>query len=96
MNPAWQNAVEGYLNNQRFYLLVEPEDFDPALSVWRQDGENRKARGVGLINTGKLEKYDEVPAGSLAEVVTSASIWAKRICEYGPGQRCICARNIRI
>ena len=49
-------------------------------------GENRKAYGVGLINTGKLEKYDEVPAGSLAEVVTSAKHLGKAICEYGPGQ----------
>lgn len=78
VNPAWQNAVEGYLNNQRFYLLVEPGDFDLALSVYDKMRENKKAYGVGLINTGKLEKYDEVPAGSLAEVVTSKSIWAKR------------------
>ena len=43
VNPAWQNAVEGYLNNQRFYLLVEPEDFDLALSVYDRMRENRKA-----------------------------------------------------
>ncbi len=77
-NPAWQNAVEGYLNNQRFYLLVEPDDFDLALSVYDKLRENKKAYGVGLINTGKLEEYDEVPEGSLAEVVTSKSIWARR------------------
>ncbi|MCD8069371.1 MAG: hypothetical protein LUE87_10925 [Lachnospiraceae bacterium] len=75
---SWQNAVEGYLNNQRFYLLVEPEDFDLALSVYDRTREKKKAYGVGLINTGKLEEYDEAPEGSLAEKVTSKSLWARR------------------
>ena len=92
VNPAWQNAVEGYLNNQRFYLLVEPEDFDLALSVYDRMRENRKAYGVGLINTGKMEKYDEVPAGSLAEVVTSASIWAKRYVNMVLGKVHMCQK----
>lgn len=91
-NPAWQNAVEGYLNNQRFYLLVEPEDFDLALSVYDRMRESRKAYGAGLINTGKLEKYDEVPAGSLAEVVTSANIWAKRYVNMVLGKVHMCQK----
>ena len=78
VNPAWQNAVEGYLGSQRFYLLVEPEDFDVALSVYDKLREGQKVYGAGLINTGKLEEYAEAPEGTLAEMVTSKSIWAKR------------------
>jgi len=77
-DPQWQNAVEGYLNTQRFYLLTEPEDFDIALSVYDRMRAVGKVYGVGLINTGKLENYDEAPAGTLAEVVTSKNIWARR------------------
>ena len=77
-NPAWSNAVEGYLNSQRFYILVEPEDFDLALSVYDKARENQQVYGVGLINTAKLDRYDTVPEGSLATVVTSKSVWAKR------------------
>lgn len=77
-NPAWQNAVEGYLGSQRFYLLAEPGDFDVALSVYDKMREAKKAYGVGLINTGKLEQYDQAPEESLAEVVSSKSIWARR------------------
>ncbi|MCD8021046.1 MAG: hypothetical protein LUF92_16165, partial [Clostridiales bacterium] len=77
-DPAWQKAVEGYLSRQRFYLLVEPEDFDLALNIYDKMRENKEAYGVGVINTGKLEDYDEAPAGSLAEKVTSKSIWARR------------------
>ncbi len=89
-NPAWQNAVEAYLNTQRFYLLVEPEDFDLAISVYDHLRENKKAYGAGLINTGKLDEYDEAPEGSLAEVVTSKSLWARRYINMvlGPVHRC--------
>ena len=77
-DEKWQNAVEGYLNTQRFYLLVEPGDFDLALSVYDKMRGQGKVYGVGLINTEKLDKYDECPAGSLAEVVTSKNVWARR------------------
>ncbi len=89
-NPAWQNAVEGYLNTQRFYLLVDPEDFDLALSAYDRLREQKRVYGAGLINTGKLEEYDEAPKGSLAEVVTSKNVWARRYINMvlGRVQRC--------
>ena len=89
-DPEWQNAVEGYLNTQRFYLLAEPEDFDIALSVYDGLRRQRRVYGVGLINTGKLEQYDTAPAGSLAEVVTSKNVWARRYANMvlGRVQRC--------
>ncbi len=77
-DEKWQNAVEGYLNTQRFYLLVEPGDFDLALSVYDKMRGQGKVYGVGLINVEKLEKYDECPVDSLAEVVTSKNVWARR------------------
>lgn len=91
-NPEWQNAVEGYLNTQRFYILVEPEDFDLALSVYDRLREDGKVYGAGIINTGKLEEYDEAPKGSLAEVVTSKSIWAKRYINMTLGKVHMCKR----
>ena len=89
-DPAWQNAVEGYLNTQRFYLLVEPDHFDLALSVYDRLRAQKKAYGAGLINTGRLEDYDAAPKGSLAEVVTSKNIWARRYINMvlGRVQRC--------
>lgn len=77
-DTKWQNAVEGYLNTQRFYLLVEPEDFDLALSTYEKMRSQKKVYGVGLINAAKLEKYDDIPKGSLAETVISKNIWARR------------------
>ena len=91
-DPQWQNAVEGYLNTQRFYLLAEPEDFDLALSVYDRMRAVGKVYGVGLINTGKLEGYDEAPTGTLAEVVTSKNIWARRYINMVLGKVHRCTR----
>lgn len=33
-DESWRNAVEGYLNTQRFYILVEPDSFDIALGIY--------------------------------------------------------------
>lgn len=77
-NDAWRNAIEGYLNTQRFYLLVEPEDFDIALGIYDRLRKEKKAYGVGLINTQSLEAYDTAPEGSLATVVASKNKYAKR------------------
>lgn len=74
----WRNAVEGYLNTQRFYVMVEPDDFDVALGTYDKLRREKKAYGAGLINAGKLEEYDEAKEGSLATVVKSGDRNAKR------------------
>lgn len=75
-DEMWRNAVEGYLNTQRFYILVEPENFDIALGIYDKMRKAKKAYGVGLINTRKLEKYSETPEGTLAAAVSSKNLYA--------------------
>lgn len=77
-DETWRNAVEGYLNTQRFYILVEPENFDIALGTYDRLRKEKRAYGVGLINTQKLDEYDVAPEGSLAAVVTSKNKYARR------------------
>ena len=77
-DESWRNAVEGYLNTQRFYLLVEPENFDIALGSYDKLRKAGKAFGVGLINAQKLEAYDDAPEGTLATAVTSKNLHARR------------------
>lgn len=86
----WRNAVEGYLNTQRFYILVEPENFDIALGVYDRLRAEKRMYGVGLINAQKLEAYDTAPADSLAAVVTSGNRNAKRFVNLllGKVKRC--------
>lgn len=68
-----EKAVEGYLNTQRFYLLVEPENFDIALGIYEKLRREKKAYGVGLINSGKLEEYD------IARQEVLQQLWSRRV-----------------
>ena len=89
---TWTNAVEGYLNTQRFYVMVEPENFDIALGIYEKLRREGKAYGVGLINAQKMEAYDTAPAGTLASVVTSKNQYAKRYSNMILGKVTLCER----
>lgn len=89
-DDTWRNAVEGYLNTQRFYILVEPDNFDIALGTYDKLRKEKRAFGVGLINTQKLNEYDKAPEGSLATVVTSKNKYAKRYINMILGKVMMC------
>ena len=70
-DETWRDAVEGYLNTQRFYLLVEPEHFKIASEVYKKI--KSKVHSEGVINTEKIDSkyYAEPENDSLAYVVSS-------------------------
>ncbi|MDO4961152.1 MAG: SbcC/MukB-like Walker B domain-containing protein [Eubacteriales bacterium] len=74
----WRNAVEGYLNTQRFHILVEPENYDIALGIYDKLRKAKKVYGAGLVNLAKLDEYADAPEGSLAEAVSSGNVYAAR------------------
>ena len=91
-DEEWRNAVEGYLNTQRFYVLVEPENFDIALGIYDRLRKEKKVYGVGLINTRDLENYDTAPAGTLASGVTSQNQYARQYSNMILGKVQMCER----
>jgi chromosome segregation ATPase len=76
----WQNAVEGYLNSQRFYILVEPQQYKVALEVYHKI--RKEIHTVGIVNTGKLDINAEVDIRSLAYVIKSENRYAKAYAVY--------------
>lgn len=91
-DESWRNAVEGYLNTQRFYILVEPENFDIALGAYDRLRKEKKTYGAGLINAYGMEQYEEAPEGSLAAVVESANPYARRYINMILGKVRMCDR----
>ncbi|NLI12593.1 MAG: AAA family ATPase [Peptococcaceae bacterium] len=76
-DEKWQDAVEGWLNTQRFDLIVEPEHFDFALSVYERYKKERRISGVGLVNTARVVSFlDRMEPGCLAEEVRSENRYA--------------------
>lgn len=87
----WVNAVEGYLNKQKFYLIVEPEYYDIALEVY--DRKRKQIHTAGIINTKKIPLTGEVNSDSLAYVVQSKNRYAKAYANYLLG-RVMCCENV--
>ncbi|ABR48311.1 MukB N-terminal domain/M protein repeat protein [Alkaliphilus metalliredigens QYMF] len=96
-DPIWQDAVEGYLNTQRFNLLVDPQYFDDSLHAYERYKKSNGIHGVGLINTQQLEKYQECDENSLAAVVTSKNKYAKYYINMVLGKviRCDAVENLK-
>ena len=93
----WQNAIEGYLNHQRFYVIVEPKYYDVALQVY--DQLKNSIHTAGLINTKILQtKNFEVQPNSLAEVVLTNEMSAQKYIQYILGRviRCHSVKELHL
>ncbi len=73
----WVNAIEGYLNNQRFDLIVEPKYFDDALLIYEEEKREKRIHGVGLVNTNKLKEVTKINEDSLASKVKANNLYAE-------------------
>lgn len=79
---SWQNAVESYLNTQRFHIIVSPENYLLAKKTFVSLGE--KVQGIGLIDTRKITDicYSRDGVSYLGDQVESENIYAKRYARY--------------
>uniref|UniRef100_A0A7C3IF61 ATP-binding cassette domain-containing protein n=1 Tax=Gracilinema caldarium TaxID=215591 RepID=A0A7C3IF61_9SPIR len=78
-DSAWQNALEGWLNTQRFAVLVEQDQFQRAIAIY--DRLPRQIGGVPLPNLERMAQ-SEVRPHSLAELVVTDSPFARRYADY--------------
>ena len=91
---AWRGAVEGYLNAQKFYLLVEPDHDQTALKIYdwvkREFGQN----SFGLVDIGKLREDHraEPAANSLTQKVETQNNLARSYITYLLGRVVCCDR----
>lgn len=70
LNEEWRNAIEGYLNTQRFDILVEPQYVSEALRIYEREKWKYRLEGVGLVDTEKEKRFlGTSEKGSLAKEV---------------------------
>ena len=62
---VWHNAVEGYLGDRRFALIVEPEFYRTARDVYMRMG--KEVSSVDLVNTASPADTDKTSAVPLKE-----------------------------
>lgn len=82
IDDSWQDAVESYLNTQRFNIIVAPENYLIAKKVFISLGD--KVKGIGLIDTRKIGdiQYGEEGVSFLGDKVESENIYAKRYARF--------------
>lgn len=77
-NPKWHDTVENYLASQRFNLIVEPRYFDQALQIYNRIKNKYNYFGTGLVNTKKITQFENCKPNSIASIIESHSVDAKR------------------
>ncbi len=90
----WRNAVEGYLHLQKFYLLVEPQHYKRAVTIYDQMKQEYSRQSFGLVDIEKLrEKETIVPRGdSLAKKIETHNDLARTYIDYLLGRVVCCSR----
>ena len=90
---AWRGAVEGYLNTQKFYLLVEPAVYGEALELFNQVKGEYPRQSFGLVDLEKLREKEKLQRwdDSLANKVVTDSPLARDYVDYLLGRVVCCA-----
>lgn len=91
----WRRAVEGYLNTQKFYLLVPPEYYRDALRIYDQIKREFGMNSFGLVDIGKLRERERLEpwSDSLAKKVETDNDLARSYIDYLLG-RVVCCSHV--
>lgn len=82
-DPKWQNAIEGYLHFQKFYLFVEPEYFVEALEIYDVIKDEHHIYDVGLVDMEKIvQRGQRAKEGSLAEEIETNNTYVSSYMDY--------------
>lgn len=93
-DERWRGAVEGYLNAQKFYLLVDPAYYQDALSIFDRI-KNEFGPSFGLVDIGKLREREKISPwdDSLAKKVETENMLARSYIDYLLG-RVVCCNTV--
>lgn len=65
MDARWSKAIEGYLNTQRFNLILDPKYYDDAVAIYDKYKRQENIYGVGIVNCKSDNKNIEADSNSL-------------------------------
>lgn len=90
----WRGAIEGYLNTQKFYLLVDPVHYEDALRIYDRIKRDFNRQSFGLVDIETLRKKEtlNVHERSLAKKIETDNEWARSYVDYLLGRVVACDR----
>ena len=77
----WSNAIEAYLNTQRFDLIVEPKYFNIAIKKYEAIKDKYNIYGYGIVDLDKIKDFD-VNENSLFYCLDINNNYAKKYANY--------------
>jgi uncharacterized protein YPO0396 len=92
VDKEWTNAIEGYLNTQRFDLIIAPEYFFEASEIYEKYSNEYHLYDVGVVNTGVIQD-GKVLDNSLYTKIKVLNPYANGICQILLG-RVFCVDSV--
>ena len=81
-DQKWRNAVEGFMNKQKTFLVVAPNVYDKVEKCYKQFKHDKKYR-LSIINTKKMQNINYIASSnSLAECISSEYSYVKNYINY--------------
>lgn len=56
----WKNALEGYLNTQRFDLIIDPQYYNDAIRIYESVKDKLGIYNYGIVDVKKIEEQKEI------------------------------------
>lgn len=83
-DASWRDAIEGYLDRQKFNLLIPGQYYAAANEIYNKIKKEEKIYDTGLVDLAKLKKeFTKKPlAGSLAEEIETDHPEARLYADY--------------
>ena len=83
-DASWQDAIEGYLDRQKFNLLIPEQYYTTANEIYNRIKKEEKIYDTGLVDLAKLGKeFIKKPLnGSLAEEIETEDPKARLYADY--------------
>lgn len=97
-NSRWRNAIEGYLNNQKFYIIVPPQHIKTAIRVFNRIKKDKAIYDTGIVDVEKIRnKNYRTDKNSLAEEIETTNPYVRIYLDYILGRviKCYNADDIR-
>lgn len=97
-NDRWRNTIEGYLNTQRFYVIVPQEYFTEALRIYDSIKRQQAIYGTGIVDIERLKRLNpKADTGSLAEEIETEDLDVKVFLDYTLGRviKCTSVSELR-
>ncbi len=77
----WQNALEGYLNTQRFDLIIEPSYYNDAIQIYENIKDKLNIYNYGIVDIKKIFEKKEVK-DSLYSKLEISNKYARKYASY--------------